>query len=308
MPPSRGEGSGGYALAMIRVRPFQDGDVEAWVAIRNQSAAEPITAGRLREFIGRPSPFVRRLVADSGGRVIGIGAVTDSQLFRPWLLAYLEVARGHRGRGLGDRLLGALSAGLPAAAGLQCEVREDDPGSRAWLEARGFDFVDHRFQSRLRLAGWRPPPGLAPVEVVDTTDWDLVFDLFARLLRDTPDLTGEADREWFDTAFGEGLRAYLAVRDQRVIGLALLEVLDDIGYHPITGVLPEARGGGVATALKAAVIERAARLGLRQLLTNNNARNAAMLRVNERLGYVREPGRWVLRRAFATGAPRPTEP
>lgn len=290
---------------MIRLRPFEDADAEAWVAIRNQSAVAPITAAQFRELIRRPTPFVRRLVADAGGPVIGIGTVTDAQLFRPWLLTHLEVAAGHRGLGIGDALLAALSAGLPVAAeGLQSEVREDDPGSRAWLEARGFALVDHRFQSRLRLEGWRPPAGLVPVEVVDTTDWDLVFDLFARLLRDTPDLTGEADREWFDSAFSDGIRAYLAVREQRVIGLALLEVLGDTGYHAITGVLPEARGGGVATALKAAVIERAARLSLRQLVTNNNVRNAAMLRVNERLGYVREPGRWVLRRAFATDAAR----
>ncbi len=51
----------------------------------------------------------------------------------------------------------------------------------------------------------------------------------------------------------------------------------------------EWRGRGVATALKVAAIGVARALGAPTIRTDNASDNAPMLRVNDRLGFVRDP-------------------
>jgi RimJ/RimL family protein N-acetyltransferase len=57
-------------------------------------------------------------------------------------------------------------------------------------------------------------------------------------------------------------------------------------YHTFTGVAPAARGRGLGLALKLAAIRRARELGGRRLVADTSPGNAAMLALNERLGYV----------------------
>lgn len=70
-------------------------------------------------------------------------------------------------------------------------------------------------------------------------------------------------------------------------------------YNFLTGVRPDARGLGLARALKLEVIRRAKAEGCTQLLTHNHSGNGPMLAVNQRLGYERRPGMWVMRRSFS---------
>lgn len=42
-------------------------------------------------------------------------------------------------------------------------------------------------------------------------------------------------------------------------------------------------------ALKLALIEEAKRLGAKSIKTDNDSRNAAMLAINDKLGFVRQP-------------------
>jgi GNAT superfamily N-acetyltransferase len=59
-----------------------------------------------------------------------------------------------------------------------------------------------------------------------------------------------------------------------------------------TGVLREHRGRGLATALKVRVLARARELGCDRVLTWNDATNAGMLGINQRLGFRFRPA-WV---------------
>ena len=95
--------------------------------------------------------------------------------------------------------------------------------------------------------------------------------------------------EWRRRLLGpEVLRelSFVALADDEVVGYGIAGVSQpDVAEHWITGVRRDWRARGLATSLKAAQIEAARRSGFRELKTQNDARNAAMRRVNERLGY-----------------------
>jgi GNAT superfamily N-acetyltransferase len=62
--------------------------------------------------------------------------------------------------------------------------------------------------------------------------------------------------------------------------------------HDITGVKRAWRGRGIAGALKAAEIAWAKENGYERLETQNEERNEPIRRLNQRHGYVVEPG-WI---------------
>ena len=88
--------------------------------------------------------------------------------------------------------------------------------------------------------------------------------------------------------------------DDRVVGLALLIRAADpaIAGHRMTATARDWRGHGVAHALKVEAIRRAAANGITKLQASNDAGNAPMQAVNERLGYQPEYRLVLLRRAI----------
>jgi GNAT superfamily N-acetyltransferase len=60
-------------------------------------------------------------------------------------------------------------------------------------------------------------------------------------------------------------------------------------FTQLTGVKPQCRRKGIALALKVRAILYAKANGYATLQTENRADNVAMLALNERLGFVREP-------------------
>ena len=72
-----------------------------------------------------------------------------------------------------------------------------------------------------------------------------------------------------------------------------------VAMHDMTGVLRAWRGRGIARALKAAEIAWAMENGYERLETQNEERNEPIRRLNERYGYVVEPGSVTVRGPIA---------
>jgi GNAT superfamily N-acetyltransferase len=77
--------------------------------------------------------------------------------------------------------------------------------------------------------------------------------------------------------------------------LALAPERTDRAFHDLTGVRRAYRGHGIAAALKRTQIAWAKQNGYTSLQTSNEVRNEPIRRLNERHGYVLEPGVVIVR-------------
>jgi mycothiol synthase len=180
-------------------------------------------------------------------------------------------------------------------------VLEERPEAVAWLRRRGYEEFERSRTVGLELAGL-PGPALAAPPGVEITTLaarpDLVpqvHDVAREALADIPGASADYDAGTLEE-FSAGLAHpstrpeafFLALEHGRCIGyaeLALPGAQPGVAWHGMTGTRRDARGRGVATALKRASIAWATEAGLRVLLTDNNVENAPMRSINEALGY-----------------------
>jgi GNAT superfamily N-acetyltransferase len=87
----------------------------------------------------------------------------------------------------------------------------------------------------------------------------------------------------------------VALAGDEVVGFTILvrmEARPEVAEHEMTAVARAWRGKGLAGAMKSHQIALARAAGIALLEASNEARNAAMLAVNDRLGY-RPQSAWV---------------
>jgi len=225
-------------------------------------------------------------------------AIRDAAFLNIWVLPE------RRRRGVGSALLAAL-AGVAAreqgATVLRARARAGETAALGFLARHGFSEVTREIESRLDLAGdLSPGPGPpAGVDIVGLAARpDLAPDAHALSIEafaDVPGLGGtvavafeEWRRENVDEALTDG--SFLALAGGEVVGSVGLTARPgepDAAEHLLTAVSRPWRRRGVALALKSAQIAWARGAGYRELVTYNDGANAAMLRLNERLGYRR---------------------
>jgi mycothiol synthase len=215
-----------------------------------------------------------------------------------------------RRRGIGSQLLRALSAEAEqiGRSGLQLEVREDDPDSLAFVEHRRFVDVERQQGLVLELKELEPLPAGPPegVEIVVQAERpDLeraLYDMSREAVRDIPGLDStyvQTFEQWRSFEIERPTRAhglcFVAVHRDEVVGYASMTASAATGFHGLTAVARAWRRRGVATALKRAQIAAAKYAGLERLVTESEARNMPMLRLNEKLGYEPVPALIVFR-------------
>ena len=160
-----------------------------------------------------------------------------------------------------------------------------------------------------------PPRGIEIVTWAERPE--LARGVYAVACEAYPDIPGNEEDEmpaferWLsDDMQGGGDRpeaTFAALAGDEVVGYAkfsLSQARPDVAFHDITAVKRAWRGRGVAGALKRAEIAWAKRRGYARLETQNEVRNAAIRRLNERHGYRLEPGVVVLRGPADVAAPR----
>jgi predicted GNAT superfamily acetyltransferase len=91
----------------------------------------------------------------------------------------------------------------------------------------------------------------------------------------------------------------MAWHQGRPVGMTC--VMDRLKDHALntffTGVLPEARGSGLSTALKAQHALSMRALGHHRLYTQNMDQNTPILAANDRLGFTTVPGFYAVGRS-----------
>lgn len=316
------------ATPFVLRAPRKPGDYPDAAAVLSASDPEwPVTPELLRVWdeAADPDLFRTEVVAEVGGRVVGVGRVGhDDFAFEEWRYwGNLSVHPEWRGRGIGGALYRELLARVRARGGRELRTMLTDgphhtPG-RAFLERRGFRVVWERYESRLdtrqvdlaRFDGLLASVAADGVELRSTADlandperdrrlWELDWLLF----QDVPmgnTLTRRPFESWVkqeleDPTFAQEL-SFVAVRPELddpltgpYVGYTTL-MRNPAGFLVIgmTGVRREDRGRGIAKALKVAAMRALTAAGGGEIRTFNDRPNVAMLEMNRALGFVRGP-------------------
>lgn len=244
----------------------------------------------------------RDWVAVEDGEVVGHGqagfewAVPTPGKGRLWL----SVAREHRGRGIGSELFERAVEYLCAEDAWRVESYvPGDPAGVRFLSKRGFTRSGRNRVSGLEVPGASVPdvrvPGFRLAPLGETRD--RAAELHAICLEGEIDMPSdepetEVDfeswrREEFEYPDISDEGSVVVLEDERPVSLAFVAVDPErrLGYNAMTATLRSHRGRRLALMAKAAVVRWAQEAGLERLVTENDEDNAAMLAINERLGY-----------------------
>jgi GNAT superfamily N-acetyltransferase len=312
----------------FHIRAFKPDDIPEIIQLQHAAVPlHPWSQGELERDLDRLEPHLQYhfLVAESDGRIVGAtdyhrpaGSYHPHKFFLD-----LFVHPDHQGHGIGRALYDAVLEELLPLGPLSvaAQVRESDPRAIRFAANRGFTETKRDFES-----------------VLDTQSFDFsVYDSLERKLEyqgihlktfrevDTP-----AFRRHFHEVF-EGVRLdvpraepptpltfkffeenvidepemlpdvfVFAMHNDRIVGFTGGYRGAKPGWMDtwLTAVLREARGKNVATAVKVRAIRNARDLGFTSIRTDNDTRNAAMLAVNEKLGFARQPAVISVRKVF----------
>jgi GNAT superfamily N-acetyltransferase len=309
------------------LRAFTSDDYSAWVAGSNLCYPDypwSIEEVRHQDDTWDHSRFFKaRIVAEDDGRVVGSVEVShqpsrfhpDRYWFDLWVLP------DRRRHGHGSALHAAAVAllrertALAATAGVKESMTDgvDFTAKRGWVE------VKRDWESRLVVAGFDFDRFAGATERVtaqgiristyadelarDSGAPQKAFELTDLCRRDVPaidaatDITFEEWRQhWIDAPSFLADAFFIAIdRDGRWLGMSNLQrSIEDPSFiwQGLTGVRREARGTGLAMALKLETVRHAQRLGVDHIKTWNDQRNRPMLAINEAMGFAKQPA-WI---------------
>jgi GNAT superfamily N-acetyltransferase len=177
--------------------------------------------------------------------------------------------------------------------GLEVWTTDATPDVVSFLEPRGYAQVRHYRISELDLDTAPDPDPPAFALTTFAARPDLAEELYEVACEAYPDQPGRGDqrmssyevwRSWGLDPHPAGA-CFIATEGDRVLGYGYLEVDGEHAKHGFTALRREARGRGIAGAIKRAQIAWAKQHGIRTLRTANELRLPQMLSLNERHGY-----------------------
>lgn len=309
---------------MIDVEEIDERELDRWLAVHNTvRPRDPATPGMMLDW-RRQSGSMIWLIASIEGVDAGAGVGVIGWHAEPGVARIeVEVLDAWRAHGLGTALLKRLSGWALAGGQTQADasVEELDTESFGWAGRRGFTEVGRNSLLALDLTT-AVGPEVSPPEGITISTWadrpDAVHGMYEVACEAYLDVPGEEDavmdafEEWRSNDLeGGGDRpeaTFVAFAGAEVVGyakLSLSEALPDIAFHDMTGVRRAWRGRGIASALKRAEIAWAIDAGYAKLQTFNEMRNEPIRVLNERHGYVVEPGAIRVRGALLARAVHP---
>ncbi|WP_425145879.1 GNAT family N-acetyltransferase [Deinococcus sp.] len=315
-------------MSALKVRPALPTDLEAAARVYTLARpGNPATAARLsaedaaQQNVGAHH---RRWLALAQGEVVGVAELVEPLGSRApgsfWM--ELAVAEEWRGRGAGTLLYRTL---LEDAQGqrlhrLKAVVSEANPTALRFAATRGFQEVERFWDRTLELSSFgaarhlhRTPAGLDFLNLSEfmarqPESLEALHALSEEARLDLPRAPGETAQalplsatQTFFAGFDPALVTLALSQDTpRPLGYVALEPSGVPGELLITmtGVARAERGKGVARAVKVASMLAAQAAGWERVRTTNHSSNLPMLRVNDALGFGREPARLGLLREW----------
>jgi len=267
--------------------------------------------------------FKSRVVAEDGGRVVGFGLVNHMRwAFVPTKYRIdITVHPDHRERGHGSALYDALLDKVSERSGkaVAAAVKESMASGVRFLTKRGFREVKRDWESRLFVEGFDfarfatadarvAKQGIRIITLADEMQRDSsalqkAFELTEDCRMDIPSVDPPT-RHTFEEFRIEDIDVpsalldafFVAIdKDGRYLGVSnLFRSLDDPAFlwQGITGVRSEARGKGIAMALKLRTVRYAIDKGVEHIKTWNDVHNRPMLAINEAMGFAKQPA-WI---------------
>jgi GNAT superfamily N-acetyltransferase len=175
--------------------------------------------------------------------------------------------------------------------GLEVWTTDRTPEVVAFLEPRGYDEVRRYVISELDVAA-APDPDPPAFDLVTFAERpELAPALYELAQVAHADQPGRSDSTVSEAWFEWGLAAnppesyFIALDGDRVLGYGYLERDDERWKNGFMAVARDARGRGIAGAIKRAQIAWAKANGVRTLRTANEVRLEGMLALNRRFGY-----------------------
>lgn len=303
-----------------RVTLDADYDHEAVVRIGHAIRPDDYVSAKMLEDWEKAQRSAGRLngrwLASVGDSIVGSGYFGQSPWFGPDLqFVHVMVHPDHQRRGYGRALVDRVetSAYDHAARRLLGHAEEADARALRLLARAGFNEIDREWRSTLDLLSFEPAGWQESIEAVraagirlqsvaelsaNRSDWrEELHRLYVDIDRDVPSPLDvlEIPREDFEAVtLGRQMLAdgFLVASDgDTLVGLTEPQIVDDDPTalsQELTGVRSGYRGRGIATALKAASATWAKAHGYISVRTYNAQSNAAMLAVNDRLGFERD--------------------
>ena len=312
---------------MSPVRAFTDADYPAVVAASNASYPDyPESVEEMRhrdESFDHTRFFRQRIVAVEGDTLVGSVAFGHRpSRFHPDRYSFdLFVRPESRRRGHGTALYDVAIAALRERSALAATggVKESMTDGLAFFTKRGWAEVKRDWESRLRVAGFdfgrfasagdrvaREGIRLTTFAEEERRDPDAerkAYEMIDEVRRDVPGTDAATDesfedwrKHWILSPTFIPDATFIAIDGNgRWLGVSNLErqVTDPtFVWQGLTGVRRDARGRGVAMALKLRTVEYAQRLGVDHIKTWNDQRNRPMLAINEAMGFEKQPA-WI---------------
>ncbi len=303
---------------MIEIREIGSDELDGWLEMA--ASVRPDRSGSVEDYLDwkRQAEDMVWFVAALDGKDVGAGLAYVGWHSEPGTgHAEAYVSASHRGAGVGAALSHELASwvGRRGCVTLETTVAEDDGDSLAWADRRGFREVGRNAQLVLDLTSIGSP-AIDPPDGVEIVSWadrpELARELYAVACDAYPDVPGEEEIQMdsFESWLSKDMQGsadrpdatFIAIADGVVAGYAKLSLSSadtKVAHHDMTGVRRAFRGRGIASALKRAEIAWAKEAGYESLMTQNEVRNAPIRHLNERHGYVVQPGVVVLHSSLA---------
>jgi GNAT superfamily N-acetyltransferase len=299
---------------MLRIREIDEDELEELVAVALEAQPrEQATVSGFVDWRNQAGDMVW-LLAERDEKTVGAGYALVGWHTPPHrAIGAAFVPPDERGAGVGIAILDALEgwAAEHDCTELEGPVSEDDESSMVWAAHHGYHEIGRNSRLVLDLtsaeiADPAPPDGIEIVTWADRPE--LAHGLWEVAREATPDIPGEEEDdigtldEWLARdmrgASDDARAVFVALENGEVVGYAKLSFSAESterAFHDLMAVRRVHRGRGIAAALKRTQIAWAKANGYTSLQTSNEVRNEPIRRLNERYGYVLEPGVVIVR-------------